>query len=325
MDVQRRLFLKRLSQVLLYRCLPLSHLLALAACDAEDTPQVIEADPVLGYYTPLAPVIVPTARFAAIADFGTGKREERDVAELIKSWEVDFVVTAGDNNYYNGKASTIDENIGQFYHQYIYPYKGTYGPGADSNRFFPALGGHDWRQPGARPHLEYFTLPGNGRYYDVRWGPVHLFILDSIEQEPDGVTSDSQQARWFRAAIGQSTAPWKLVVVHDPPFSSGETHSSQEHIQWPFRAWGANAVIAGNDHVYERVMVGALPYFVNGLGGGRIYDFDEEEIVPGSALRFNKDYGAMLIDAAEDKIDFQFITRAGETIDTYTLAKRGSD
>jgi hypothetical protein len=322
MDRQRREFLKQFSQFLLYRSLPLSQLLALSACVSGEESGTIEVDATVANYTPLISTPMPTsARFAAIADFGTGDREERDVAELIKSWEVDFIVTAGDNNYYNGKASTIDEHIGQFYHQYIYPYKGTYGPGADVNRFFPALGGHDWRQPGAQPHLDYFTLPGNGRYYDVRWGPVHLFILDSIDKEPDGVTRTSVQARWFRAAISQSHAPWKIVVVHDPPYSSGETHSSQEHIQWPFRDWGADAVISGNDHVYERLLVGDLPYFVNGLGGGRIYDFDTDEIVPGSITRYNRDHGAMLIEASENRLSFEFITRSGELIDSHLITR----
>ena len=56
-------------------------------------------------------------RFAVIGDFGddglasTGIGGEPQVAELIESWNVHFVVTAGDNNYPNGAASTIDANI----------------------------------------------------------------------------------------------------------------------------------------------------------------------------------------------------------------------
>ena len=38
-------------------------------------------------------------------------------------------------------------------------------------------------------------------------------------------------------------------------------------LQWPFEAWGAHAVLAGHDHLYERVTFGNFPYFVNGLGG----------------------------------------------------------
>jgi hypothetical protein len=116
-----------------------------------------------------------TVRFAVIGDYGLAGKPAADVAGLVKSWDPDLILTTGDNNYPIGSAETIDENVGQYYHEFIYPYKGSYGPGADINRFFPTLGNHDYGVPGARPYLEYFTLPGNGRYYDFVWGPVHFF------------------------------------------------------------------------------------------------------------------------------------------------------
>ena len=84
-----------------------------------------------------------TIRFGVIGDFGSGSTSERDVANLVKSWSPDFIITVGDNNYPDGAASTIDGNIGQFYHSFIYPYSGSYGAGAATNRFFPSLGNHD--------------------------------------------------------------------------------------------------------------------------------------------------------------------------------------
>ncbi|MCH7761181.1 metallophosphoesterase, partial [candidate division TA06 bacterium] len=83
--------------------------------------------------------------FAIIGDYGSEGTNEEDVANLVKSWNPDFVITAGDNNYSDGEASTIDPNIGQYYHEFIYPYLGSYGPGATTNRFFPTLGNHDVR------------------------------------------------------------------------------------------------------------------------------------------------------------------------------------
>ena len=61
-------------------------------------------------------------RFAVIGDFGDAGSDEEAVASLVDSWNVDFIITVGDNNYPDGEASTIDENIGQYFHQYIYPY-----------------------------------------------------------------------------------------------------------------------------------------------------------------------------------------------------------
>src|SRR6266511_3399595 len=144
-------------------------------------------------------------RFAVIGDFGSAGTAARDVANLVKSWKPDFIITVGDNNYPDGAASTIDPNIGQYYHEFIYPYKGRYGAGATVNRFFPSLGNHDWHARGAQPYLEYFTLPGNERYYDFVWGPVHFFAVDSDVREPDGNSSASTQGLWLQTQLAAST------------------------------------------------------------------------------------------------------------------------
>src|SRR4051812_11519354 len=90
-----------------------------------------------------APAPPPSVRFAAVGDYsappGTGA-----VATRIAGWNPAFIITTGDNNYPDGAANTIDPNIGQYYHNYIYPYTGSYGAGAAYNQFFPSLGNHDW-------------------------------------------------------------------------------------------------------------------------------------------------------------------------------------
>ena len=88
-------------------------------------------------------------------------------------------------------------------------------------------------------------------------------------------------------------------------------------MQWPFQAWGATAVLNGHDHTYERIVQNGFPYFVNGLGGNSIYNFGTP--VSGSVLRYNGNYGAMLVTADSCQMTYQFITRLGAVIDTYTL------
>jgi hypothetical protein len=128
--------------------------------------------------------------------------------------------------------------IGQYYHACIAPYGGSYGAGSKANRFFPALGNHDWYTPGAQPYFDYFTLPGNERYYAVRRGPIEFFILDTDPHEPDGYGVDSAQARWLQQQLAASDAPWKIVVLHYPPYSSSARHGSDRKVQWPFAEWG---------------------------------------------------------------------------------------
>ncbi len=278
--------------------------------------------------TPLPPTALPTAfptaqagvRFAVIGDYGQAGPEEEAVAALVHSWAPDFIVTAGDNNYPRGKADTIDRNIGQYYHDFIAPYFGDYGPGAAVNRFFPALGNHDWGYGDIQPYLDYFTLPGNERYYDLRQGPVHLFFLDSDSREPDGIGRSSRQAAWLQAALAASDAPWRIVIVHHPPYSSAE-HGNNRALQWPFADWGAQIVISGHDHTYERIQRDGVLYFVNGLGGHPArYGFGEP--VEGSQVRFRETHGAMLVTATPEEITLQFITVDGQVIDQITLANR---
>jgi tartrate-resistant acid phosphatase type 5 len=265
-----------------------------------------------------SPTLEPAVVFAVIGDYGTGNRNEGQVADLVKSWQPDFIITTGDNNYPSGSAKTIDATIGQFYHAYISPYKGDFGDGADQNRFFPSLGNHDWHTDGASPYLKYFTLPGNERYYDFTWGPMHFFAVDADSNEPDGVGRSSRQAKWLQARLAESTEPWKVVYFHQPPYSSG-LHGSTDWMRWPFKDWGVTAVLSGHDHDYERLIVDGLVYFVNGLGGGGIYPFENR--LEGSKVRFNDDYGAMRVEATSNMIQFQFISQAGDVIDSYEIER----
>jgi hypothetical protein len=272
---------------------------------------------VTGTATPV-PTATSNLTFAVIGDYGRAGAPLAAVATMIASWEVDFIITTGDNNYPNGEASTIDRNIGQYFHQYIYPYQGDYGPGAEVNRFFPTMGNHDWNAENGQAYIDYFELPGNERYYEVEFDFIHLFAVSSHLDEPDGTRENSIQAQWLQEALSASTAPWKVVYFHHTPYSSGHWRGSFR-LQWPFKDWGASVVIAGHDHIYERLEIDGLTYFVNGVGGGGLYPITAPE--PGSQVRYSSNHGAMLVNATPTRITFQFINIDGDIIDTYVIEK----
>ena len=91
-------------------------------------------------------------------------------------------------------------------------------------------------------------------------------------------------------------------------------------MQWPFAEWGADIVFSGHDHTYERLHREGILYFVNGLGGYSKYSFSG--VMEGSQIRYNDDYGAMLVEADEEMVLLKFITRQNEVIDTYQLNKK---
>jgi len=260
---------------------------------------------------------IPSVVFSVIGDYGIGNENERAVAELVASWNPDFVITTGDNNYPLGGYDTIDENIGQYFHQFIANYNGDFGSGStEVNRFFPSMGNHDWFTDDAKPYLDYFDLPGNERYYQFSWQFIDFFILDSFWTEPDGVLSDSIQVNWLNEQLSQSSADWKIVYFHHAPYTSGY-HLSSTWMRWPFDEWGADLVLSGHSHVYERLEVSGLTYIVNGLGGGSKYDFID--ILPESLVRYNQEFGAMRVEVSPSQINGIFMNTAGEIIDKFTI------
>jgi tartrate-resistant acid phosphatase type 5 len=266
------------------------------------------------------PARVGTVRIVVLGDYGSAGLREQQVAELVHGLHPDYVLTTGDNNYPSGAASTIDENIGQYFSDLIYPYKGAYQPGANTNRFYPVLGNHDWYTDDAAAYLAYFTLPGNERYYDVVLGDVHFFALDSDEHEPDGNTATSTQARWLQQGLAASKSPFNIVAMHHPPYSSGP-HGNTPYMQWPYAEWGADLVLAGHDHCYERLNVDGVTYIVSGLGGFSIYSF--AEAVAGSVARYNDQYGATILEANADEMRISFFDIDGKLIDRSYLKSGG--
>ncbi len=284
-------------------------LLLVAACRADGTPPA----PVLSVAPPDARI-----RFAVIGDYGSAGPAEAAVASLVSGWAPDFIVTTGDNNYPRGAAETIDENVGRYYAAFIAPYKGRFGRGATENRFFPSLGNHDTHTADGQPYLDYFSLPGNGRYYEFTAGPVSFFALDSVRGEPDGCTPTSRQGRWLRARLAASRSCWRLVYFHHPPYAS--SGKEEVRMRWPFDAWGVDVVLSGHEHTYEHLEVGGVTYFVVGLGGGEINRFDAPS--PASERRYNGDHGAMLVTADHGLMTFQFFASDGTMVDEYRREKR---
>jgi hypothetical protein len=254
--------------------------------------------------------------FAMVGDFGVDNEAENRVATLIKSWNPAFVVTLGDNNY--GRARAIDREIGKYYASFIGNYTGAYGPGSPTNRFWPSVGNHDWDSSKLQAYLDYFTLPGNERYYQQVVGRVHLFAVDSDDREPDGNTATSVQGQWLQAALAASTACHKIVYFHEPPYTSGTGNGASTFMRWPFMAWGATAVITGHEHIYERLQVDGIPYIVNGLGGDSLYQIGTP--VPESQVRYNAKFGAMRVVASATSITYELWTVDQEKIDTHVVA-----
>jgi hypothetical protein len=150
----------------------------------------------------------------------------------------------------------------------------------------PALGNHERDTP---LYYDYFSLPDPEYYYRFPYGNLEIFILDS--QKP--FTRNGEQYGWLEEALASSTATWKIVMFHKPPYSSdnddyGDTNETRS-VHGDFNArmvtplieeHGVDIVWNGHIHTYERtwpirggkpVPEGAGPiYMITGGGGGNL-------------------------------------------------------
>ncbi len=268
-------------------------------------------------------------RFAVIGDYGSdaqgnGKNTKR-VADLVVSWKPEFIITTGDNNYPKGEADTMDQNVGKFYRDFLPNYKGKFFPYTkpETLRFFPSLGNHDWDCKGCveaktpKPYIDFFQPPGNGRYYKFSWGRAEFFVIDSDQRAPDiSGGKDSVQAKWLKKQLAASNAWYRIVYFHHPPYSSGR-HGDSKHMQWPFAEWGASVVLAGHDHIYERLLIGGIPYIVIGTSGNKLYDIVSKR--KGSILRDNGGYGAILAEEDQKSLLFRYFLADGKFLDSFRI------
>jgi hypothetical protein len=125
--------------------------------------------------------------------------------------------------------------------------------GRHRGRTRPVPGNHDYETPGAVGYFGYFGAaagpPGRG-YYSYDLGAWHIVTLNSNVAADGG----SPQIAWLRRDLDASRRPCTLAYWHHPLFSSGPNGANPRMRE----AWrllddaGADVVLAGHDHLYER-------------------------------------------------------------------------
>jgi hypothetical protein len=269
--------------------------------------------------------------FAVVGDMGSNDSNEQSVATMIDSLHPSFVFTVGDNVY----TDSYPDDVGKYYHRYMYPHEPTYG-GSDTstfNHFWPVVGNHDWdykNLSSLNAYKSYFTLPNNEDYYTVQIGDIGFFVIDSDSREDDygdSTSSTSVQAQWIHQQIQNSTAKWKIVLFHHPAYCSGD-NPSNPYMQWPFEDWGVDAVLNGHAHVYERILRDdntdgkKLVYIVDGTGGDDLGSFNTP-YVNGSQFQDAEDFGALKVIEKDDSLRFEFhsVDSGYPLLDSYTINK----
>jgi 3',5'-cyclic AMP phosphodiesterase CpdA len=151
---------------------------------------------------------------------------------------------------------------------------------------FPVLGNHEGD---ARNYYDYMSLPEPEYRYHFRYSNAEFFMVDSNRN----VNAGSPQYRWLKEKLAESTAQWKFVCHHHPPYSSDENdygdlwktnRSTRGDVRMRelaklYDQYGVDIVWNGHIHSYERtwpIKAGeptdarAPIYMVAGGGGGSL-------------------------------------------------------
>ena len=194
-------------------------------------------------------------------------------------------------------------------------------------RTHPAPGNHDYDTPGAAGYYAYFGPaagdPSKG-YYSYEVGRWHVVVLNSnCEFIAGGCASASPQDQWLRGDLAAHRTRCTLAYWHHPRFSSGGIGSQpmMQPLWQTLEDAGADVVLVGHDHVYERFapqdadgtpdMARGIREFVVGTGGGGHAGFSA--ILPTSQVREASTYGILKLALAPTRYSWQFIPEARKT------------
>lgn len=266
--------------------------------------------------------------FAVIGDYGLDGEDEAAVGELVKSWNPDFIITTGDNNYENGEMSTIEDNITRYYGDYIYNFDAEEqyrcnGKAFDEqiNRFFPSPGNHDtYGFSGMKPYLNFFTLPGNEKYYGFTWGDIAFFSLNST------ASFMGEQESWLKEQLANSEKKFNIVYFHHSPYSTGR-HGNERKMQMDYHMMDVDLVFTGHDHIYSHIQKTdeeGLHYVIIGSSGKSLYEcgvkpLDEQEF---SVTCADDDFGAVkgTWNGSELEIAFYTVGNPQDPVDQFVIA-----
>jgi acid phosphatase type 7 len=176
-----------------------------------------------------------------------------------------------------------------------------------------ALGNHEYHSPGAAPAKAYFRLPARG-YYSYELGSWHAVVLNSNCAPAGGCGTGAPQQRWLAADLAKSKARCTVAYWHHPRFSSG-LHGSDSTMAPLWRTLaiaGADLVLAGHDHHYERFApIDGIRSFVVGTGGRTNYPFLWG--VPGSVVVDDGVFGVLRLTLRPDAYEWQFLAVPGSS------------
>lgn len=242
----------------------------------------------------------------ATSDLADCRGPDAEVAELVRSLE-GTIITPGDLAYDEGTQQQFDDCFLPLY-------------GSELDRMYASPGDNDYKTPDAAPY--FATMSGNpgeaGKgWYAVELGSWQLISLNSNCDEVGGCREDSEQYQWLDALLMEKQFACRIVMWHHPRFTSSANYSGIPRLgdfYGRLHGAGADIVIVGNSHHYERLgpllpngtpAPDGMMNFTVGVGGANFSQFGEP--LPGSQIRSNEHRGLVRFTLGDGGYDWEFV------------------
>jgi len=235
-------------------------------------------------------------------------------AKLIGQTKPDAVLALGDTQYPDGAYSQYERSYARSWGQF-------------RAITYPAIGNHEYLTRQARGYFEYFGQRAgnqNQGWYSYDLATWHVIVLNSECQYIGGCGTGSAQERWLAADLAAHPNGCTLAYWHEPRWSSG-SHGSNPLYSALWRdlaAAGADAVLNGHDHDYERFAplsadgqmdTNGVREFVAGTGGESHYKFHLPAV--GSQVRIPNTFGVLRLALEPGAYEWGFVSTSGATLD----------
>jgi len=272
---------------------------------------------------------------AVIGDFGddstNGRNRQENVARAMSNWcgirQCDFIISTADNFYPDGVLSVNDVRFNDSW-RWVYD-----KPNIDSLTWYMSLGNHDYQASNDRGffQIEFGTVEPRWvlpwLWYDFHktladGATVHFIVVDSMSLIIPKYDWEAELA-WYNQTLSESTADWKIVIVHHPPYSVGNYGPGNMRIRQTLvpgaEAFGADLMLCGHDHNLQHIAKRTnrdVDYIISGGGGRGLYAFSSSSNNTLSnqgfdTLYFGHHNGFVILDITAQRIVSDFFDSAG--------------
>ena len=245
----------------------------------------------------------------AVGDFSLLNANQLQIVSQMQRIKPDILLGLGDCAYNSGTLQEFDDN-------FLSPYQ----PLIAEAPMYATMGNHDYLTENGGPYKTVFEFPVKSSatedYYVENYDTAQIFSLNGNIDYSAG----SAQYNWFQSALASSDKKWKIVMIHQPPYSSGShgsTSNMEDSLIPLFDQYQVDLVLSGHDHGYERSQDSSgVTYIVSGGGGSPLYSLSNTNLF---SQYYLATYNFVNIKIYSKKIITQAIDETGYIFDQYTI------